>query len=159
HPTPAQLLRNLNNNRQLINRIEILNNADRDRLNRGVEVAEAKDRPRLIATLGKGLKYNRSGSDADRAALGAEEVRDLFEARKSVPKSRTQRIIPIERAGVDAILHGDDKELVQLGKKLRETISGFEEDETPYVTMDLANRAEQVSAKIPPPLVRLLTRS
>jgi hypothetical protein len=159
HPTPAQLLRNLNSNRQLINRIEILNNADRDRLNRGVEMADAKERPRLVATLGKVLKYNRSGTDADRATLVAEDVRELFEARKNAPKPRTQKVIPIERAGVDAILHGDDKELTQLGKKLRETINGFEEDETPYVTLDLTNRSEQVSAKIPPPLVRLLTRS
>lgn len=159
HPTPAQLLRNLNNNRHLTNRIEILNNADRDRLNRGVDVADAKDRPRLLATLGKVLKYNRSGSDADRAALVAEEVRELFEARKNAPKTKSQKVIPIERAGVDAILQGDEKELIQLGKKLRETIDGFEEDETPYVTLDLANRSEQVMAKIPPPLVRLLTRS
>lgn len=159
HPTPAQLLRNLNNNRQLINRIEILNNADRDRLNRGVELADAGDRSRLVATLGKVLKYNRSGSDADRAMLAAEEVRELFEARKNAPKTKTPRAIPIERAGVDAILHGDDKELVQLGKKLRETIAAFEEDETPHVTLDLTNRTEQVTAKIPPPLVRLLARA
>jgi hypothetical protein len=159
HPTPAQLLRNLNANRLVTNRIEILNKADRDRLNRGVELADPKERPRLLATMGKVLKYNRSGSDADRATLLAEEVRELFEARKSAPKAKTQKVIPIERAGVDAILHGDEKELVQLGKKLRETIQGFDEDETPHVTLDLTNRSEQVSAKIPPHVVRLLTRA
>ncbi len=39
--TPVQLHRNFNNNLQLTHRIEILNNADRDRLNRSLEVASA----------------------------------------------------------------------------------------------------------------------
>lgn len=105
------------------------------------------------------MKYNRSGSDQDRAALVAEDVRALFEARKSSTRPKAQRVIPIERAGVEAILDGDDQELTQLSKKLRETIRGFEEDETPNVTLDLTGRTEQASAKIPPPLVRLLSRA
>jgi len=157
--TPVQLIRNLNNNRQLTNRIEILNNADRDRLNRSLEAASATERPLFQATLGKILKYNRSGSDNDRAELLAEDVRALFEAKKSSSKPKAQKVVPIERVGVDAILDGDEQELIQLGKKLRETIKGFEEDETPNVTLELTNRSEQASAKIPPSLVRLLNRA
>ena len=113
-PTPAQLSRNLNANRQLINRIEILNNADRDRLNRSVEAATSANRPRFQATLGKIFKYNRSGTDVDRSSLLAEEVHELFESKKSASTSKASKVIPIERAGVDAILQGDEKELAQL---------------------------------------------
>jgi hypothetical protein len=158
HATPAQLARNLNANRLLINRIEILNNTDRDRLNRSVEASKPSDRPKFQATLGKIFKYNRSGTDADRAVLLAEDVRALFESKKSATTSKAARMLPIERVGVDAILQGDDQELAQLGKKLRETIEAFEENETPNVTLELTNRSEQASAKIPPPLVRLITR-
>ncbi len=159
HSTPVQLTRNLNSNRLLTNRIEILNNADRDRLNRSLEAASTTDRPVFQAILGKILKYNRSGSDNDRAELLAEDVRSLFEAKKSSSKPKTQKVVPIDRVGVDAILDGDEQELIQLGKKLRETIKNFEEDETPNVTLELTNRSEQASAKIPPPLVRLLNRA
>ena len=159
HATQSQLVRNLSNNRLLINRIEILNNADRDRLNRSLEASNANNRPSFLATLGKILKYNRSGADQDRAELFAEEVRALFDAKKTSSTQKPQKVVPIERVGVDAILQGDEQELVQLGKKLRDTIAAFEEDETPNVTLELTNRSEQASAKIPPPLVRLLNRA
>ncbi len=159
HASPAQLLRNLHLLRQLTNRIEILSNADRDRLTRAVEAATEVDRPKLVATLGKVLKYNRSGAEDDRAGLVAEDVRALFEARKKAGKSKGNRPITTERAGVDAILEGDEEELTNLGEKLRETIKAFEENETPTVTLDLANRTEQATAKIPPPLVQVLTRT
>jgi hypothetical protein len=158
--TPVQLLRNLRNNRQLTNRIEILNNADRDRLTRAVDAAAAAERSALQTTLGKILKYNRTGKDEDRAELTAEEVRGIFEAKKGKEGAKgTQKVIPIERAGVDALLEGDEQELAQLGKSLRETIQGFEENETPTVTLELTHRTEQAGAKIPPPLIRLLARA
>lgn len=153
------MLRNFQANRQLTNRIEILSNADRDRLNRGVEAASDADKPKLLATLGRVLKYNRSGADTDRAALPAEDVRALFEAKTKDIIPKTGKAISIERAGVDAILDGDDEELEQLGQKLRETIRNFEENETPTVTLDLTNRGEQATTKIPPPLVRMLKRT
>ncbi|MEQ1907443.1 MAG: hypothetical protein ABMA15_01385 [Vicinamibacterales bacterium] len=157
--TPAELLRNFNANRQLINRIEILSNADRDRLGRGVDSATDAERPRLLATLGKVLKYNRSGEDADRAVLLAEDVRALFEAKKTSTKTKGSRPVPIERVGIDAILHGETEELIHLGEKLRDTLKTFEENETPSVAIDLSGRSEQASMKIPPALVRLLSRS
>lgn len=159
HASQSQLLKNFRANRQLTNRIELLSNPDRDRLSRGVEVASDEQRPKLIITLGKVLKYNRLASDTDRSALLCEDVRSLFEARKKAPKPKSSRPIPIERAGVDAILDGDDEELMLLGERLRETINNFEENETPNVTLELTNRTEQASAKIPPPLMRLLSRT
>ena len=159
HATPATLKRNLNANRLLINRIEILNNADRDRLNRSIEAVKPAQRQSYQEILGRIVKYNRSGTDADRQALLAEDVKSLFEAKKTgTTTSKPSRTVPIERAGVDAILQGDDEELEELGKKLKDTIDSFEQNETPTVTLDLTNRNEQASAKIPPALVRLLNR-
>lgn len=157
--SPAELLRSFNANRQLINRIEILSNADRDRLGRGVDAATDADRPKLLDTLGKVLKYNRTGEDDDRAALVAEDVRALFEAKKGPPKPKGTRVLPVERVGIDAILQGDDEELTHLGEKLRDTLKNFEENETPTVAIDLSGRSEQASMKMSPTLVRLLLRS
>ncbi|GDX92033.1 hypothetical protein LBMAG46_20400 [Planctomycetia bacterium] len=157
--TPAGLKRSFNANRLLINRIEILSNADRDRLNRSIEAVKPAQRQKCQEILGSIFKYNRSGTDHDRQVLLAEEVRSLFESKKpSRGTGKTPRMVPIERAGVDAILQGDDQELEELGRKLNETINAFEENETPVVTFDLTSRSEQASAKIPPPLVRLLNR-
>src|SRR4029453_17393066 len=125
----------------------------------GVDAAVAADRPKLLATLGKVLKYNRSGDDTDRAALVAEDVRGLFEAKKTPTKLKGVRVVPIERAGGDAILHGDSEELPPLGEKLRDTLQHFEENETPTVTIDLSGRSDQASMKISPALIRLLLRS
>jgi len=159
HSTPARLKGNLNANRLLINRIEILSNADRDRLNRSIEAVKPAQRQKCQEILGRIFKYNRSGTDRDREALLAEDVRSLFEAKKTTSSTgKATRVVPIERAGVDAILQGDDQELEELGRKLKETIETFAENETPTVTLDLTNRSEQASAKIPPPLVRLLHR-
>ncbi len=157
--TPAGLKRSFNANRLLINRIEVLGNADRDRLSRSIEAVKPTQRQKYQEILGRIFKYNRSGTDEDRQVLLAEDVRSLFEPKKtSSSLSKTPRVVPIERAGVDAILHGDDQELEDLGRKLKETIDAFEENETPTVTLDLTNRSEQASAKIPPALVRLLNR-
>ena len=142
--TPAELLRSFNANRQLINRIEILSNADRDRLGRGVDSASDAERPRLLATLGKVLKYNRSGDDGDRAVLLAEDVRALFEAKKTSTTTKGSRPVPIERVGIDAILHGESEELAHLGEKLRETLKTFEENETPSVAIDLSGRSARI---------------
>lgn len=158
HSTPAQLKRNLNDNRLLIGRIEVLANADRDRLSRSIETANSTQRQKYQKILGRIFKYNRSGADKDREALLAEDVRSLFQAKKTSSSRKSSRVVPIERAGVDAILQGDDQELEELGRKLKETIDTFEENETPTVTLDLTNRAGQASAKIPPPIVRLLNR-
>jgi hypothetical protein len=157
--TPAELLRSFYANRQLINRIEILSNADRDRLGRSVDAASDAERPKLLAILGKVLKYNRSGEDADRAILLSEDVRALFEAKKAPTKPKGSRIVPIERVGIDAILHGDNEELAHLGERLRETLTNFDENETPSVAVDLSGRSEQASMKISPALIRLLSRS
>lgn len=160
HASPVQLFQNYKANRQLINRIEVLSNSDRDRLNRGAEAADSSERSQLLDTLGKVLKYNRSGSNEDRQLLNAEDVRALFEARKKAStKPSSGRSVTTERAGVDAILDGDDEELTQLGEKLRETIREFSENETPTISIDLSNRTEQATTKIPPPLVRLLNRA
>lgn len=159
HATPAELLRTFYANRQLIGRIEILSNADRDRLGRGVDGASEEQRTTLLGTLGKVLKYNRSGEDQDRAALVAEDVRVLFEAKKGRTKPKNPRTIPIERVGIDALLNGDEDELIHLGEKLRETLKNFDENETPSVAVDLANRGEQASLTIAPGLLRLLSRS
>jgi|GEM_PF-2889328 len=157
--TPAGLIRSLIANRLLIEKIEILGNADRDRLSRSLEAVKPAQRQKCQEIVGRIFKYNRSGTDKDREALLAEDVRSLFEAKKSSSSTgKATRVVPIERAGVDAILQGDDEELEELGRKLKETIETFEENETPTVTLDLTNRSEQASAKIPPPLVRLLHR-
>ena len=97
--SPAELLRSFNANRQLINRIEILSNADRDRLGRGVDAATDAERPKLLATLGKVLKYNRSGDDTDRAALVAEDVGALFEAKKTPTKPKGHASCPLNASG------------------------------------------------------------
>lgn len=156
----VQLAKNFSANRQLTNRIEILSNADRDRLGRAVDAASGKARDAMLETLGRILKYNRSGSDADRQKLTAEGVRSLFEAKKKPgTKTKPGKVVPIERAGIDAILDGDDEEVTGLGKKLRDTLDSFDEDEPSAVTVELSDRGEQATAKISAPLVKLLHRT
>ena len=154
-----QLRRNIKKNRDLTSRIEILNTADRDRLNRVVEVEDDTERKKFQKTLGQILKYNRSGSEADRAHLFLEDVENLFIAQKTPAKAKSQRTIPIEQAGVDAILGGDVDELEHLGESLREAISRCEEDESPNITVKLTNRGEEATMTVLPSLARLLNRA
>jgi hypothetical protein len=155
-PTASQLFRNFITNKQLVNRIEILSNPDRDRLGRAVTNASAGGKARFQAILGKLLKYSRSGSDQDRGKLTAEEVSALFEAKTPSGKTKAQRVVPIERVGVEALLEGDDDAVKELAEKLRQAIEQFEDDETPAQPFTLEDRAELASAKIPTTLVSLM---
>jgi hypothetical protein len=155
HASPAQLLRNYHANRRLIQRIEILSNADRDRLNRAVDSAAGGRRSVFHGTLGRILRYSHSGSEEDRGALWAEEVRDIFEAKKG-PTEASHRTVAAELVAAEAILEDDEEEVESLGQQLREAIANFGENEGARVTVELTNRGGQATMHVPQPLVQLL---
>lgn len=158
HASAPQLLKNYRANRHLAARIEILSNADRDRLNRAVERATGSNRDEFQRTLGKILKYNRSSADNDRGELVSEEVQALFEAKKDTPRPKG-RPVSTELAAAEAILDDDEDEVRNLGERLRKLIADFDENETSRANIELTNRNEQASIVIPPPIVRLLARA
>ena len=158
--TPAELLRSFNANRQLINRIEILSNADRDRLGRGVDSGDRRRATEIARDARQGPKVQPLRRRRGQGGIGRRRTSGaLFEAKKTSTKTKGSRPVPIERVGIDAILHGESEELAHLGEKLRDTLKNFEENETPTVAIDLSGRSEQASMKISPALVRLLSRS
>jgi hypothetical protein len=158
HASVPQLVKNYRADRQLAARIEILSNADRDRLNRAVEHATGSRRDEFQKTLGKILKYNRSSTDTDRGDLVSEDVQALFEAKKdsSRPKGRP---VSTELAAAEAILDDDEEEVRNLGERLRKLIDDCDENETQRANIELTNRSEQATIVIPPPIVRLLARA
>jgi hypothetical protein len=156
--SPSQLLRNFRLNRQFAARIELLANADRDRLNRNVEAAEGELREHFQQTLGKVLAYHRTGDDTERGALLLEDVRQLFESRQA-PAPRAPRSLSTETVAVATVLDGDAEDVRTLGERVREKLASLGEEESPRVTIDLPSRSEQVVMTVPPALPALLGQS
>lgn len=158
--TPENLFRSFSRIRALTNRIEVISSPDRDRIGRVAEGAKPKEKQKFQETLGCILKYNRTGSDKDRAKLFFEDVSDLFEAKGGSTTTKSNaKVVPIERAGVEAILGGDDDVVADIAKKLHEAIEQFEQDETPIEPLDFGSDGGKAGVKIQSPLFKLLSRA
>jgi hypothetical protein len=161
HASPNQLLKHFHSNRQLLSRIETLSNTDRNRLSRSLETLSGSEKAKLQTTIGRVLRYNRSGSDEDRRELWAEDILRMLEANKpnGSTKARGKGTTTTERAASEAIFADDEEEIVQLGQRLREELSKQEEEPSPRITIDLLNQEGQAVVPVSSPLLSLLRRS
>ncbi len=160
HISAGQLQKKFHNNRALLARIETLSNSDRSRLSRSLASLAGADREKHQATIGRVLRYNASGSDADRKELWAEDVLRMLEANRSSSKKSKSKTTTTERAVTDAILADDDQEIVRLGERLREELAKpHDDDKTVKLTIDLLNSDAQAVVTVSIPLLGLLQRA
>ena len=108
HASPIQLLKSFHTNRQILSRIETLSNTDRNRLSRSLESLSGAEKANLQATIGRVLRYNRSGSDEDRRELWVEDILRMLAANTPVgsAKPRTTTTTTTERAGTGSDFRG-----------------------------------------------------
>ena len=162
HPSSAQLQKKFHANRALLARIETLSSTDRNRLSRSLEAVKAGDKEKQQATIGRVLRYNRSGSDDDRKELWAEDILKMLEANKLTTGGKSKgkgKTTTTERAITDAILADDNQEIVRLGERLREELAKPDGDTNPRITIDLVNRDGQATVTVSSPLLALLQRA
>jgi hypothetical protein len=161
HASSNQLFKQFQANRQLLSRIETLSNTDRNRLSRSLEALSGPQKAKLQTTIGRVLRYNRSGRDEDRRELWAEDILRMLDANKPTAgtKARGKGTTTTERAATEAIFADDKEEIVHLGERLRQELSKQEEEPNPRITIDLVNREGQAIVPISSPLLSLLRRS
>jgi hypothetical protein len=158
--THATLVRNFRTNQSLVERVESLSGRDRDRLSAAIDNATAAELPARRQAIEAVLRYHRSGSDADRAAIVYENVVDLFRSSsRGVGPARTARNVGAERAGAHAALAMDDDSLKELGSRMRESIDACVESEEGVATFEAMGSSGNVTVRVPIALLNLLNRA
>jgi hypothetical protein len=159
--TPGQLHKQFIANRHLLGRIEALSLTDRNRLSKSLEHLSGSNKTEFQATIGRVLRYTRSGRDEDRSALWAEDVTKILESSKKsrVNKPEVARAIGTEKAAIEAIFSDEEARVEEIGERLREELAKQEEEPTPQITIELPNRDGQAFVQISTPLLSLLRRS
>lgn len=158
--THATLVRNFRTNQSLVERVESLSGRDRDRLSAAIDNATGAQLTARRQALEAVLRYHRSGTDADRAAIVYENVVDLFRSsNRGVGPARTGRNVGAERAGAQAALAMDDDSLKELGSRMRDGIDTCVESEEGAATFEAVGSSGNVTVRVPIALLNLLDRA
>jgi hypothetical protein len=162
-PSRAQLGRQFESNKALLARIETLSSADRNRLSKSLEILTGNDRERYQAIIGRVLRYNRTGADADRKELWAEDVVKMLELNRGggskKGKAKSKATVTTEKAVTEAILGGDGDELHHLGERLREALNIESGEVDNKISIDLVNGEGVATVQVSSPLLELLRRA